>query len=179
MSEFLLLELCGGGGGGGPVRCPQFPIIPDEGYKWRKEHGHGEGVVARMDALLLGSHASFTNMSTLSDLWFPPPFLPEWHRSASFKPSSIIHPATLRPAAHDWWTKEKRQTDEQGRWCRLRSRDGERRKSKLFTLKCFVTPLSVCVTFAVKPCRVGSYWWQHKQEVLGFVQDFFSLEVWG
>lgn len=87
-----------------------------------------------MDAPLLGGHASFTNMSTLSDLWSHHPSHPEWHRSASFKPSSIIHPAALRPAARDWWAKEKRQTDEQGSRRRLRTGDREREGEANYSL---------------------------------------------
>lgn len=64
----------------------------------------------------------------------PLPPHPEWHRSASFKPSSIIHPAALRPAARDWWTKEKRQTDEQGSRRRLRAGDREREGEANYSL---------------------------------------------
>lgn len=64
----------------------------------------------------------------------PPPPHREWHRSASFKPSSIIHPAALRPAARDWWAKEKRQTDEQGSRRRLRTGDREREGEANYSL---------------------------------------------
>lgn len=47
--------------------------MPSILHQRRKQHGRGDAVAARMDALLLGSHASFTNVSTLSDLQAPAP----------------------------------------------------------------------------------------------------------
>lgn len=125
MSASLSFELCGGGGGGGGGGNG----FNFSSFQTRVTNGKRNTDAARVSSqgwMLCCSavthHLPICRLCLTCDPTTPPH--PERHRSASFKPSSIIHPAALRPAARDWWTKEKRQTDEQGSRRRLRA--GER-----------------------------------------------------